>query len=237
MLGLWLGCTIRKFAREIGDAMIRLLERAGVEFEVVDKSEICCGIPLIFSGFRDRAADHGREVAELLSSYEKVVVECPACYRAFTEFYPEMGLRIKASVLHFSVFALESLIAKLELRGDANELTVTFHDSCELGRHCGIYDSPREVIRRMPGVRFVELPLSRESSTCCGGGGLLRLLMPRLSAEIAAEKIRREIVPLGVRAVVTACPMCYLTLKEGAKFAGTDVEILDLPMLIERFAR
>ena len=112
------------------------------------------------------------------------------------------------------------------------KIKITYHDPCDLGRHSEITEEPRLLIRLIPDIKFLELPLNRYRSTCCGGGGLLMIHSMELSTEVAKEKWLREIEPLEVDYVVTACPTCYKNLQYGAIKAGKEPRVLDISQLL-----
>jgi heterodisulfide reductase subunit D len=112
-------------------------------------------------------------------------------------------------------------------------LTVTFHDPCDLGRGARVFDEPREVIRRIPGVTLVELPHSRENCMCCGGGGNLEMVDAILAAKIAQDKID-EVLATGAQAVVTSCQQCVRTMMSHVKRNKVKLEVLDIVQLVRR---
>ena len=97
-------------------------------------------------------------------------------------------------------------------------LKVTYHDPCDLGRHCGVYEAPRRLIGAVPGVE-----LNREHGRCCGGG------LWALDTELV-----EEVSPLGVDAVVTACPLCYTNLRYASELGKVGVKVYDLAELLGR---
>jgi heterodisulfide reductase subunit D len=113
------------------------------------------------------------------------------------------------------------------------DLTVTYHDPCDLGRGAGRFDAPREIIQSIPGIRFVELPNNRENCKCCGGGGNLEMIDAELSANIAANKMQ-EVRATGAQTVVTACQQCVRTMTTFAKRNKVAVEVLDVVQLLNK---
>ena len=114
-------------------------------------------------------------------------------------------------------------------------LTVTYHDPCFLGKHNNVYDEPRRVIGRIPGVTFVEMDRSRERALCCeGGGGRMWVEASEERGERLAELRVKDAVALGADHIVTACPFCLMTLEDAVKTSGNEgrVEIVDLAELV-----
>jgi len=229
---VWLGCTYRGRLREVGEDVTGLLKRLGVDFETLG-GEKCCGFPLILAGYVKEGARRARENAQRLRGAAQIVTPCPACYRAFREYYPRfLGGEAPWRVMHTTQFlsdlADQGVLTPSRLK--PLKMRVLYHDPCELGRHSGVFEEPRRVLGMIPGLTLHEPPLSRERAVCCGGGGLLYAYFPSLSSLVAARKLRQEgRVPRGLQAVVTACPQCIVTLRQawfeekGEEPAGLEV--------------
>ncbi|RKY98227.1 MAG: hypothetical protein DRQ10_07645 [Candidatus Hydrothermota bacterium] len=231
-LGVFFGCTTRSNP-ELMEPLVEFLEKAGVEYERLG-TELCCGAPLLLAGYVDEAKVQAEKVRKDIESkgVELVVTPCPHCYVNLKHEHEKLlGTPAPYEVKHLSQF-IHDLIKSGQIKlTKPIPKKFTFHDPCYLGRQGdGIYDEPRFVVQSVPEVEFEELPFNRENATCCGGGGLLRAFLPKLSSEVSAEKIRNEVIPIGVNAVATSCPFCYTNLKEGA--AGTDIEVYDLVKLV-----
>jgi heterodisulfide reductase subunit D len=146
------------------------------------------------------------------------------------EHYPR-----EFEILHAAQF-LEDLVRKGRVPFQELELTVTYHDPCDLGRGARVFDEPRELIRSVPGVRLVELPRNRENCRCCGGGGNLEMIDAELSKEIAREKIE-EVLATGAQAVVTSCQQCVRTMLTYVRRNKIPLEVLDITQLVHRALR
>lgn len=219
MLGIFYGCTLI-LQEDLKNALVTFLEKAKVSYIPLGTDQ-CCGIPLIISGNIDKAKGYGKKVKQTLEvkNIKTLVTNCPHCYTAFAHEYGEvLGIEMPIKVRHFSQFVLDLVCeGKIKLSKDV-KLRAAYHDPCYIGRQSGqIYEEPRTVLRSIPGVDLKDFELAREESTCCGGGGLVRAVLPRLSVEIAKEKLELQAVPLGVDSVISACPFCYINIKEGAE--------------------
>jgi Fe-S oxidoreductase len=144
---------------------------------------------------------------------KRVLVASPHCYHTFKNEYPEF--MVNFDVVHISQF-LQELIeqGRLEFNGEYDK-KVAFHDPCYLGRHNGIYDQPRDVLKKVPGLELVEMPDSRGNSLCCGGGG------GRIWAETPKEERFSDLrvaqaVEVGAEVLATACPYCISNFEESA---------------------
>ena len=113
------------------------------------------------------------------------------------------------------------------------DLTVTYHDPCDLGRGARVFDQPRELIQSIPGIKLVELTENRETCRCCGGGGNLEMVAAELSKEIAKQKIE-DVIQTGAQVVVTACQQCVRTMTTYVRRNKVPLEVLDITQLIRR---
>ncbi len=217
-----------------------LLGRLGIDFKLLSGKERCCGYPLVLLGDYESFSSLAVDVVDLISAEEPeaVITNCPGCYRCFTEFYPRFLGRNSFKVMHSTRLIYDAIKdGKLRFRNSA-KLRITYHDPCDLGRHSGIYDVPRNILTSIPGVELVEMERSRESARCCGGGGLLRLSISQLSTQIAVTRIKDDIAPLNVDAIVTACPTCLKNLRDGVSISKLiydtkDFNVLDIVELVD----
>ena len=108
---------------------------------------------------------------------------------------------------------------------------IAYLDGCDIGRHSGVFEPPRQVLRAIPGVEIVEFPAHHESSRCCGGP--LMAGDPAMAASIASKRVR-EALDASAEMIAVACPTCFINLKEGANRAGVKIEIQDVTALLHR---
>jgi Fe-S oxidoreductase len=136
---------------------------------------------------------------------------------------------VNFEVIHISQYLFELINAgRLALTKEYAK-KVTYHDPCYLGRHNGIYDEPRAVLKKVPGLELKELPESRINSLCCGGGGG-RIWMETLKGERFSDLRLKQAVDVGAEVLVTSCPYCIthfeesrLTLEDSASFEIKDI--------------
>lgn len=204
------GCTAREKETSIADATEELLKLADVEYRVLE-DEKCCGSVLIRTGFIDEAQKQIEKNTELLSG-ELILTSCAGCYKTLKQDYDDLD------VIHISQF-LNTLIDEKKLDFNKKDLKVTYHDSCHLGRHCNVFDEPRNVISNVGNL--IEMQNNRENSLCCGAGGGVKSAYPEIASQMADSRIYQAI-ETGADLLVTPCPFCKLNLKD----RGLDV--LDL---------
>jgi Fe-S oxidoreductase len=130
------------------------------------------------------------------------------------------------NIAHFSEILI-SLIKeeKLKPKKDFGGIKVTYHDPCYLGRHSGIYDAPRDVIKSLPGVELVEMERNREQSMCCGGGGG-GLWMEKLKGERLSDLRVEEALATGANVLATACPYCITMFEDSIRTLNVDDKIV-----------
>jgi len=114
----------------------------------------------------------------------------------------------------------------LKLKKKALEAAV-YHDPCELGRLSNIYDPPRNVLRKIPELKLLELGKSKELTRCCGAGGALKITNPSLSLRLASKKLD-ECKSSGANLIVSSCPTCKLNISDAVMETGGDIRVLDI---------
>ena len=233
-VALFLGCAIADLVPPLRELLFFFLSSLYDYVDVIGKGK-CCGMPFLMAGKFSEAATQAIKIASILNAYSLIITSCPSCYRMLAYFYPKLfNIKIKPTIKHIVQIISDAISnGMIELSKNVN-LVVTYHDSCELTRHMGIVEEPRKILRSIPGLKFVELERHGKLSTCCGGGGLMRLMYPKISQEIAIKKILDEVVPLGVSTIVTACPFCYLVLKDAIDSIknNNNLKVMDIVELV-----
>lgn len=225
------GCVAAYFplAQTIPIALAEILDVSGVDFTLLGEEEWCCGFPMLGAGLKEMFREFMEHNLEALreKGAKKAIFACPSCYQMWREHYPP-----EFEILHATEFLMD-LVRKNRVPLRTLDLKVTYHDPCDLGRGARVFDEPREVIRSIPGITFVELPRNRENCRCCGGGGNLEMIDATLSAEIAKQKID-EVLSTGAQAVVTSCQQCVRTMMTYVRRNKVPLEVLDVTQLIYR---
>lgn len=204
------GCTAREKQTTIQKATERLLNLAGVDYHMLE-NEKCCGSVLLRTGFVDEAKEQIEKNSEIFKD-EKILTSCAGCYKTLSEDYDDVD------VVHISQF-LDELIKQGKFDFTKKDLDVTYHDSCHLGRHSGIFDEPRKVINEVADL--IEMENIREDSLCCGAGGGVKSAYPEIADQMAKTRIAQA-KETGADILITSCPFCKLNLE------NDEMEVLDL---------
>ncbi len=228
------GCTASYVENDIGMATARLLDSAGVDFTYLGEEESCCGTPMLVAGKWDEFEQVMRSniAAVKASGADTVICSCPACDMMWRKTYPEwcekLGIDYGISARHYSEVVAERLADGTFAFPDEKgvERTVTWHDSCHIGRASGVYEPPRDLIRAVPGTKLVEMDHNREEALCCGS--VLTLIKdPPVAAGIGKVRLD-EAVEAGAEKVLALCPCCQFQLRVSADKKGIDTEVVDL---------
>lgn len=204
------GCTAREKQTTIQKATERLLNLAGADYHMLE-NEKCCGSVLLRTGFVDEAKEQIEKNSEIFKD-EKILTSCAGCYKTLSEDYDDVD------VVHISQF-LDELIKQGKFDFTKKDLDVTYHDSCHLGRHSGIFDEPRKVINEVADL--IEMENIREDSLCCGAGGGVKSAYPEIADQMAKTRIAQA-KETGADILITSCPFCKLNLE------NDEMEVLDL---------
>jgi Fe-S oxidoreductase len=232
----FVGCYLSYDPRlkKVAVATANLLDQAGVNFGILGTQESCCGESIRKTGGEDVFKSLARQNIKTFIDHgvKKILVSSPHCYHTFKNEYPEFMVNFE--VVHISQFLFELIKeGRLELKKECGK-KVTYHDPCYLGRHNGIYDEPREVLKRIPGVELVEMTDSRQHSLCCGGGGG-RIWMDTPKNERFSNLRLEQAKEAGAEVLVTSCPYCISNFEESRLTLEYDdvLQIRDLTEMVQ----
>ena len=217
------GC-MTQLTPSIRRATTSLLDKAGVRWQLMDPDGgLCCGRPLMMAGRSEQARELIAKNLEIIraSGCDTLLLSCPICYKVFKEEYPLEGVR----VMHHSVFFQELIAAgKLSVTHE-DGLRLVWHDPCELGRGCGIYEQPRQVLATAGEV--VEAGKHHAESICCGGS-LGSLTLSYEQRQPMTQNALDNLTVADPDQIVTGCPLCLATFVRMADRPVRDLaEVLD----------
>jgi Fe-S oxidoreductase len=231
----WVGCagSFDDRAKKISQAVVRVLQKAAVPFAILGPRELCNGDPARRIGNEYLYQELAKQNIETLNGegVRKIVVNCPHCFNTMRNEYPDFGGNYEV-IHHTQLLARLMKEGRLEANQEVDEL-IAYHDPCYLGRHNGVYDDPREVLERIPGVKTTELPRHHERSFCCGAGGSRMWMEERLGKRINMERTE-EAISTGAETLGVACPYCLIMLDDGAKAKGEVIRVEDVAQLVAR---
>jgi Fe-S oxidoreductase len=261
----WVGCAASydDRAKKIARATAKLMRAAGVEFAILGQEENCTGDPARRAGNEFLFATLAEGNAATLNAYaekggvKQVVTTCPHCFNTLKNEYPDFGCKLE--VIHHTDFLLGLLAEKKLNPRKPVQGKVTYHDSCYLGRYNGIYDSPREILRRIPGVQLHEpTHWTKSEGLCCGAGGAQMWMEEQNQNRVNVKRTLQLVDALGrpqngnengngsangdtsgavpSGTIASACPYCMTMLTDGLKAEGLEEHVtqLDVAELLER---
>lgn len=205
----------------VARAAVAVLDAAGVGYGVLDGELQCCGDAVRKGGGEDvfTSVATANSAAFAARHVKKLIVASPHCLSAFTKEYPLFGARLQ--VKHLVQVVREAMDAGRLVPTRAVPRKVIYHDPCYLGRHSGVYDDPRAVLSRLPGVELLEFDRCREDSVCCGGGGG-RLWMETPPEERFSTVKLREALAKGADTLATSCPYCIAMFNDARTVLDQD---------------
>jgi len=205
----------------ITESMQTIFKAVGQKYWYMDEDKsICCGRPLLQQGFNNQAAELRRKNTELIinSGAKMLITSCPICYASFKNEY-----KLSIPVLHHTEY-IDMLIKKGLLKVKKSDLKVTYHDPCELGRGCGIYKEPRNVLKAVSNL--LKTKHEKENSLCCGlnlGNTVISLEQQSTIRNTALDNLTAP----NPDVIATACPMCKKAFKH-----GTDANVKDIAEIV-----
>ena len=226
----FVGCTpsYDPQAQKGARALVSLLQQARVSFGILGAQESCCGSEVRRLGevglFEMMVEENMEMYLEL--GVRKIFTTSPHCFNAFKNDYSPNELQLQ----HYTQVLADLLKSGALKFSGKFEKIVTYQDPCYLGKHNGVFDEPRLLLKSIPGIKLIEMDRSREKSLCCEGGGG-RMWLEGTNPEIRLARLRiQEALETGAEILATACPFCLLTLDEAVRYVGAQdkIRVMDL---------
>ncbi len=215
---LWVGCagSYDDRNKSVLKSFVNVLHKAQIKFAILGTEEQCTGDAARRIGNEYLFQTLAKMNIETLNRYQvkRIITACPHCFNTLKNEYKDFGGDYE--VIHHSTY-LAKLIAEGRIK-PAKEMkeTVTFHDSCYLGRWNGIYDAPRTTLGAVKGVNLVEMKQNKETGLCCGAGGG-RMWMEETIGDRINVKRTEQAIETGASVVATSCPFCMTMISDGVK--------------------
>jgi heterodisulfide reductase subunit D len=252
-VGYFVGCTSSYRNKELVSATSQVLNKLGVEF-VLFPEEKCCGSVLFRTGLEDEALELVKHNTEMVrkSGVKDVVFSCSGCFSTFTLEYSRLAdYNLGFNLYHLTQYVLKivkekNLKIRYTKRTKDNPLLITYHDPCHLGRYCGVYEEPRELIRMIEGVKLFEMKHNKDMSWCCGAGGGVKALYGDIAAEVGRDRITetrtcmvrtredrlKEALETSAEVLVSSCVFCKNNIFQVAVEDNSPIKVIDISQLL-----
>jgi len=232
----YVGCTgsFDERGKKVTNAMIKLLNQAGVSFGILGAEEKCCGETARRIGNEYLFQTMATELAETINGYgiKKIITTCPHGYNCLKNEYPQFGG-------NWEVYHHTEFLARLLREGRLTprrrlDKRLTFHDSCYLGRYNDIYEDPRVILTSIPGLRLQEMERHRNKSFCCGAGGGRMWMEETLGDKKINEARADQALALDPEVIAVSCPFCTIMFEDGLKARDREetVKVYDIAELL-----
>jgi len=235
---LFMGCAAAYDDRnkQVSRSVVRLLQKADVDFGILGLDEVCCGETARRMGHEYLFQVFAEQNIEMMSQikFNRIVTQCPHCFNTLKNEYPQMGGDFE--VLHLTEFLAELPLPQVKISSNGNGLqgTFTYHDSCYLGRYNDIYKAPRTLLQKTE-AHTVELARRNENSFCCGGGGGQMWMETDPNTRINHRRLQ-EVIDAKADVVTTACPYCLIMLDDAIRSKGLseELKVVDIAEVLEQ---
>ncbi|MBI1793138.1 MAG: 4Fe-4S dicluster domain-containing protein [Chloroflexi bacterium] len=232
----WVGCAPATDARaqKTSQAFAKILSAAGVNYAVLGKNEQCTGDSARRAGREDIFFALATTNVEILNEVKpkRIVTTCPHCLHTIKNEYPAFGGNY--TVIHHTQLINELVGAgkiHINLDGDNDNIKITFHDPCYLGRHNQIFDAPRDDLKSA-GLQVIEMPRNGAKSFCCGaGGGQMWKEEENGTARVNSTRFA-EAKSTGANTVAVGCPFCLTMMSDASKTDGGAIQVKDVAELV-----
>ncbi len=230
----WVGCAPATDARaqKTAQAFAKILNAAGVNYAVLGRNESCTGDSARRAGREDIFFGLATQNVEILNEVKpkRIVTTCPHCLHTLKNEYPAFGGNY--TVIHHTQLINELVgSGKLQLEISNDQLLITFHDPCYLGRHNKEFDAPREALNST-GVTTIEMPRHGAKSFCCGAGGAQMWKEEEAGSGRVNEARFQEAKATGAKTVAVGCPFCLTMMSDASKADGGEVQVKDVAELV-----
>ena len=244
--GYFAGCTASFRVKSAALNTARILTKILGGIVLLGSDESCCGSPLIRTGQTDFLLEIDSEESVqfrvkdiidkniheiVIRDVKEVIFSCSGCYKTSSDDWPKYFFKeIPFKRTHLSQF-LARCVDEGKVKFKELNKKITYHDPCHLGRHRGVYEEPRKVLKAIPGVELIEMRKNRNRSRCCGAGGGVKSGFPQDALKIAMKRVQ-DAVDTGADILATSCVFCKYNFLDAKKELGVDIEILNIEDIV-----
>ncbi|MCX8473812.1 MAG: (Fe-S)-binding protein [Sediminibacterium sp.] len=233
----WVGCagSFDLRAQKITQSFVSILQKLDINFAILGTEEMCTGDPARRAGNEFLFQMMAYQNIQILNQYsfKKIVTTCPHCFHTLKNEYPQIGGNYQ--VLHHTEFLQELFLSgKLRIKSEHEfqNKSITYHDSCYLGRMNNIYEAPRELIDALK-IELTELKRCKSKGLCCGAGGGQMFKEDEAGKKRISTERAEDIKESNVDIVATACPFCATMVSDGLQsISQNNVKVMDISELI-----
>jgi Fe-S oxidoreductase len=229
----WVGCagSFDDRNKKVSTAVVKILKQAGIDFAILGPEETCTGDPARRIGNEYLFQTLAKQNIENMGKYKfkTVLAQCPHCFNTIKNEYPQFGGNFE--VVHHTDY-IKGLMDQGKIKPVKNlDEKLTYHDSCYLGRYNKIYDSPRDILRSIPGVTYEDTANSRERGRCCGAGGGRMWMEEKIGERVNHQRLAdlQEVQP---QTISTACPFCMVMITDASRDKEVAVKTKDVAELV-----
>jgi heterodisulfide reductase subunit D len=205
------------------------------QLQLLGEQEFCCGSVLLRTGTDETESfSLVKYLTKHINLIERkhiktIIFSCSGCFKTVSQDWPRILKRdLPFTPIHITQFLAEKIEKnELTLKRNAETKKVIYHDPCHLGRHMGVYEEPRSILKAQPAFEAIEFEENRENALCCGAGGGFRALFPIEAINIAEKRIK-EAIEKGCEELITSCVFCKLNFKAALETMGSPIKISDI---------
>ncbi len=236
----WVGCISAFDPRKqaIARSLVKIMNKAGLSFGILGDAEGCSGDPARRLGEENLFQALAKGNIETLKSikFKTLVANCPHCFNTIKNEYPQLGNLgdgKSPQIIHHSVL-LKQLLADGKISLSDSDEEITFHDPCYLGRYNGEYDAPRDTLKKIKGLKIVEMEHNKEKGLCCGAGGGHFWMDLKIGERVNVIRANQA-KATGASSIATGCPFCLQMMEDGNKLIDSETPVRDIAeVLAER---
>ncbi|MFX1346528.1 MAG: (Fe-S)-binding protein, partial [Promethearchaeota archaeon] len=230
----YVGCTaaLTPDIENVAVNTAQIFKKLNLDFSVFGEHEVCCGSVAMRTGDRKAFNTVATKNYELFkkSGVKTIVTSCAGCYRTlkrdYADYMEELGIIVYHTIEFLNKYFNDNNVQLKNLG-----LNTTYHDPCHTGRHMGLYEEPREILKKI--ANLTEMKTIKQSAKCCGAGGGVKKGFPELALEIAKSRVK-EAEETGADLLVSICPFCYRNLADAIKASNSNLKMVDLTDLINQ---
>lgn len=229
----WVGCagSFDDRNKKVSTSLVKILQEAKIDFAILGPEETCTGDPARRIGNEYLFQTLAKQNIETMGKYKfkTVLAQCPHCFNTIKNEYPQFGGNYE--VIHHSDF-IARLISEGRIKPIKNlDEKLTYHDSCYLGRYNQIYDAPRDILKSIPGVKYEDPLLSKETGRCCGAGGGRMWMEERIGTRVNHQRLE-DLQTTKPTTIASACPFCKTMITDAARDKHSEVIVKDIAEIV-----